>query len=346
MATVSLCMIVKDEEAVLGRCLDSVGMFADEIVVADTGSADGTVWIASCYTDKVYRFSWCDDFSAARNFAFSKGTGDYLFWLDADDVIPPAELKKLMRLKKRLDGERPDMVFMKYAVGFGKTGRPALTFYRERLIANRAGARWTGRVHEAIAPFGKVMREEITIEHRKVKKPDTGRNLRIFETMIKNGEPFGPRERYYYGKELCFCKRYREAAAVLEQAAADEEGWTGDRIDACRYAAFCRERISEERAALDDLLKGLRLGIPGSELCCDIGTWFYRRGRYEDAAFWYREALANGGRTGTDVFVQPEMHGYLPCLRLSDCYMRMGLREQAEHYRKLAARFFRNTYND
>lgn len=131
MASVSLCMIVKDEEAVMARCLKSVQGFADEIVIVDTGSADRTKEIAAGFTEQIYSIPWEDDFAAARNFAFSKGTGDYLFWLDADDVILEEELHKLKGLKERLDQEQPDVVMMKYAVGFDQSGRPTFTFYRE-----------------------------------------------------------------------------------------------------------------------------------------------------------------------------------------------------------------------
>ena len=103
MASVSLCMIVKDEEKVLARCLESVAGFTDEIIIVDTGSTDRTKEIAARFTEHVFSFPWQEDFAAARNFAFSKGKGDYLFWLDADDVIPEEEMEKLQALKKRLD---------------------------------------------------------------------------------------------------------------------------------------------------------------------------------------------------------------------------------------------------
>ena len=113
MVSISLCMIVRNEEKVLGRCLACVQGFADEIIIVDTGSTDRTKEIAFSFTDKVYDFKWKDDFAAARNFAFSRGTGDYLFWLDADDVIRQEEWRKLMDLKRRLDMERPDVVMIK-----------------------------------------------------------------------------------------------------------------------------------------------------------------------------------------------------------------------------------------
>ena len=72
-------MIVKNEEAVLGRCLESIKDMVDEIIIVDTGSMDNTKNIAKRYTDKIYDFPWCDDFSAARNFAFSKAKSFSLF---------------------------------------------------------------------------------------------------------------------------------------------------------------------------------------------------------------------------------------------------------------------------
>ena len=102
MVTLSLCMIVRDEEDVLGRCLESVKDLADEIIIVDTGSNDRTKEIAAYYTDRIYDFEWCDDFSAARNFAFSKGTKDFLMWLDADDVIPGEEAERFRSFKENL----------------------------------------------------------------------------------------------------------------------------------------------------------------------------------------------------------------------------------------------------
>ena len=97
-ARVSLTMIVRDEEKNLPHCLDSVRDVFDEIVVVDTGSKDRTVEIARSFGARVFDFVWVDDFAAARNEALSHATGDYVFWLDADDVVEPAEKEKLRAL--------------------------------------------------------------------------------------------------------------------------------------------------------------------------------------------------------------------------------------------------------
>ena len=77
MATISLCMIVKNEEAVLDRCLSSVSDLVDEIIVVDTGSTDRTREVAARFTRQIYSFPWRDDFAAARNESFSHASMDY-----------------------------------------------------------------------------------------------------------------------------------------------------------------------------------------------------------------------------------------------------------------------------
>lgn len=95
-------MIVKNEEETLARCLNSVYDLVDEIIIVDTGSSDRTVEIAARFTEKIYRYPWNDDFAAARNESFSKASMDYCMWLDADDILEPAEREKFLLLKQSL----------------------------------------------------------------------------------------------------------------------------------------------------------------------------------------------------------------------------------------------------
>lgn len=104
---ISLCMIVRDEEKVLARALDGVKDCVDEIVIVDTGSRDNTKRIAERYTDRIFDFEWCDDFAAARNFSFSKAEGEYILWLDADDIVTEENARLLNEFKPRLIAENP-----------------------------------------------------------------------------------------------------------------------------------------------------------------------------------------------------------------------------------------------
>ncbi|MGC8490861.1 MAG: glycosyltransferase family 2 protein [Syntrophobacteraceae bacterium] len=83
----SLCMIVRDEIDCLERCLDSVKEIADEIVIVDTGSTDGTFELAKRHASRVAQIAWRDDFSYARNIAFDLASGDWILSLDADHYL-------------------------------------------------------------------------------------------------------------------------------------------------------------------------------------------------------------------------------------------------------------------
>lgn len=102
MISISLCMIVKNEERILDRCLSCIADLVDEIIIVDTGSSDRTREIAEGYTDKIYDFAWTDDFSAARNFAFSKATKDYIYSADADEVVDETNRERIRVLKETL----------------------------------------------------------------------------------------------------------------------------------------------------------------------------------------------------------------------------------------------------
>ena len=225
MPSVSLCMIVKNEEDVLARCLESAADLVEEVVIVDTGSTDRTREVAARFTDRVFQFEWTDDFAAARNYAFSLGTMDYLMWLDADDVLLEPDRRAFLALKEGLDPE-VSVVMASYHVGFDESGEPNFSYYRERLIRNHAGMLWKGAVHEAIAAVGRVAYGEFAVTHRKLRPSDPDRNLRIYEKQLARGAALEPRDRFYYGRELFYHRRYEEALTVLRSFL--KEGGAGE----------------------------------------------------------------------------------------------------------------------
>ena len=94
----SLCMITKNEEQLLARCLNSIRAMVDEIIVVDTGSIDNTREIAKAFGAKIYKFKWNDDFAAARNYCLSKACGDWIFSLDADEAIAIRDHQQIVNL--------------------------------------------------------------------------------------------------------------------------------------------------------------------------------------------------------------------------------------------------------
>jgi tetratricopeptide (TPR) repeat protein len=164
-------MIVRDEEKNISACLSSAADLFDEIVVVDTGSTDRTAEIAREFGARVFDFVWVDDFAAARNAALARATGDYAFWLDADDVIDPPQRE---HLKASLDGLRAGEEAA-YVVRCScdpdqNGGRGQTVVDHIRLFPLREDVRWTYRVHEQILPSLRranvpVWWTDITVRH-------------------------------------------------------------------------------------------------------------------------------------------------------------------------------------
>lgn len=195
--TLSLCMIVKDEEAMLGQCLDAVRDHVDEIVVVDTGSTDATVEIARERGARVLHHAWTGDFAAARNASFEAATGDWILYLDADEVLVEGDGPRLRELTGRVWREAM------YLSETNHTGRledgTAVTHNALRLFRNRPEYRFEGRIHEQIAhtlPGFLPERFEPTtvrIEHYgylgevREAKDKSRRNLELLERQVAEG---------------------------------------------------------------------------------------------------------------------------------------------------------------
>lgn len=336
--TCGLCMIVKNEENTLGRCLESVKNLFDEIIIVDTGSQDGTEDIARRYTDKVFHFPWTDDFSKARNYAFSLASTDYAVWLDADDIIPPESFSDWENLILSLDKEMPDMVYLPYNVGFDDGGQPILTFERERLIRLGIGLAFSGAVHEAISPKGKIIHRPAAVSHLGKENRDSKRNIRIFQKLLESGTELSSRDKYYYARELGYAGRLKEAELFYTLCLEDTEAWIENRISACiELGNLCLSENRKERA-LQYYLKSLELSPPRSDVCCRLGQLFMEKGNYEQAKFWYELAPVVHKSVGLS-FVPKDYGGYIPYLQLTVIADRMGNTKLAKKYNELAGSF-------
>ncbi len=336
MCTISLAMIIKDEEAVLERCLRCALPLVDEIVIVDTGSSDHSMEIAKRYSDFVYSFDWQDDFAAARNYAFSLATMDYILWLDADDIITEENQQKFLSLKQSLSPQT-DIVMMKYHVGFDENGKPNFTYYRERLIRNNESFRWEGAIHEAITPHGVIKYADIAITHQKNKVHDPDRNLRIFEKLIRNGKELSPREQYYYARELYYHEQYEKAITWFTSCIVHPDTWIENRIDACRLRSYCYMALNQLHQALCSLTESFAYDVPRAETCCDIATILLQENKLDAAIYWYEQARTCIPDETSGAFVQRDCYDFIPNLQLSVCYDRKHEYEKALLCHKRAA---------
>ena len=330
MASISLCMIVKNEEKVLERCLKSIYKAVDEIIISDTGSTDKTKEIALKYTPFVYNFEWNDDFSAARNFSFSKATKDFVMWLDADDIITEENLLKIIDLKKRLNDT--DIVMMKYHTAFDEEDNPTFSYYRERIIRRDCPHKWKGRVHEVIECSGRKSYSEIAVNHKSVKNEYSTRNLDIYEKQANEGQLTDPRDIFYFGRELYYHKQYDRATETLSNFLDNKNGWIENKIEACKILSFCFSENGDTENALYSLFKSFLYDRPRAEICCLIGNNFMQINQYSNAVHWFELALTISPENENGGFTDLNSYGYLPCIQLCVCYDKLGNYKEAEKY--------------
>ena len=225
--TLSLCMIVKDEEAMLGDCLAAVAPFVDEMIIVDTGSTDRTVEIAREYGATVLTHEWTGDFSAARNVSFDAATSDWILYLDADEVLVDGDGPRLRELLGKVWREAL------YLTETNLTGRvedgTSVTHNALRLFRNRPEYRFSGRIHEQIAntlPGYLAERFENTsvrIDHYgylgevREAKDKSRRNLELLEQQVADGVDT-PFLHFNLGSEYSALDENEQALEAFEKA--------------------------------------------------------------------------------------------------------------------------------
>ncbi|HWQ72599.1 MAG TPA: glycosyltransferase [Desulfitobacteriaceae bacterium] len=336
--TISLCMIVRNEENTIARCLDSVQGIPDEIVIVDTGSSDRTKEIVKEYTAKIFDFPWIDDFAAARNFAFSQATMDYIFWLDADDVLAGPDREQFLKLKKNIDSVM-DVVNMPYLLAFDQSGAVTFSLRRNRLVKRSKNFRWIGAVHEYLEVYGPVLNSDICVTHKGTASNDSERNLKIYEKRKARGESFSPRDLFYYANELFDHQFYQRAIETYQEFLKTGQGWVEDNLSACGKLAQCFEKLGQKDKELEFILKSFEYAPPRAEFCCRLGYYFLGAKQYEKGIFWYKLA--------TQLEKPKESWGpmieacwtWLPHLQLCVCYDRLGKHELAYIHNEIARKY-------
>jgi glycosyltransferase involved in cell wall biosynthesis len=151
-ASVSLCMIVRDEAHQLADCLTPLADLFDDIVIVDTGSRDETRQIARRFTHRVVDFAWCDDFSAARNESLHRAAGEWIFWLDADDRLTPENVARLRTILNALSS-RPSAFLMDTLCVASSAGEMERVVTQPRLFRRHPALKWRRRIHEQLDPW-------------------------------------------------------------------------------------------------------------------------------------------------------------------------------------------------
>lgn len=343
MITISLCMIVKNEEAVLDRCLKSIVDLCDEIVIVDTGSTDATKDIASKYTDKIYDFEWVGDFAKARNYAFSKCNMEYIYSADADEMLDDENRNRFRELKNTLitDIEIVQMWYVN-TKEFATTENYS-TELRPKLFKRLRTFSWIDPVHESVNLNPVVYDSDVEILHLPL-SDHSGRDFEVFERVISRGERLSKKLLKMYARELMIAGKennLKNARDCFEMAFYDAS--RDDEEKSWCYAVLAR--IYRMANVQSEFFKWVLKDIvtkPSSEVCCEIGQYYYDIEDYNEAICWFINAAKE-----TEPALNLHSHTEIPYNMLAECYMKLAdmdelLRdsyiEEADNYRSLACR--------
>lgn len=335
--TISLCLIVKNEEDVVERCIKSVIEAVDEIIIVDTGSIDDTKKIVKNLGGILFDFKWRDDFSAARNYAFSKATKEYILWLDADDVIPEQSLNKLIKLKNNFDNSI-NYVTMNYILAQDPYGNTTCSLRRNRLVKRECNFRWIGEVHEYLEVISPGINVDIDVIHKKEKKIND-RNLKIFQKMIDNKKILSDREIFYYGNELYNNNLIDEAISQYIKFLQLESGWVEDKKTACRNLAQCYILKEDKDNALRAAFKSFEFDTPRADFCCIIGDILMEREAVDAAVFWYEVAAKWAPPEGYLAVMESAYYTWIPHLQLCVAYFKKGDLEKSMYHNEEAGKY-------
>lgn len=331
--TISVCMIVKNEEKRLSACLDSLVPIADEIIVVDTGSVDATKEIAARYTDKIYDFPWIDDFAAARNFAFSKATMEYIYTADADEVIDGDNIRLFQRVKQLLPPET-EIVQMYYLnLAEQNTVYNAKRELRPKLFRRLRTFEWINPIHETVRLDPIVYNSDIEIRHY-AEGHHAKRDLAAFRKALDRGVKLDKVLHSMYAKELFIAGDTDDlrAAVPFFTESLNDPARTDDEHREARCVLARAYRLTGDTAGFFALCLRETIANPCAEMCGEIGRFLYDGGNYAEALCWLNDAIFE-----TEAVISIFTKGPENLTLLADCCEKTSDPDSAAKYRRMAA---------
>ena len=355
--TISACVIMRDSEEDIGRCLASLQEM-DEIIVVDTGSVDRSVEIARGYTDKIYHFEWINDFAAAKNFALDKAQGDWIVFLDSDEFFTEETKGNVRRAAMDYDGllGLPRQLLLrrmelnKDLTVSGSEGTASRLF--------RRGPHYVGAVHEVLAmPSGlrplsvAVPREYLLIGHTGYDpsriQGKIERNAQILQTAHETGHDI-PLQHYNMGKTLMIQGKFREAREEILLSRKTEAPPANFRAEIFRTWYNASQALGDQ-AAMAEAVAAMREEMPNMPDSYAIeGVALWNEERQEEAAPLLERALE---LTRDFVQLNPgEMNVVsqdMPAVAeaLIGFYQQRGEGERAEKIKNILTALSKITYN-
>lgn len=327
-------MIVKNEEEVLDRCLSSIAHLVEEIIIVDTGSTDRTKEIAARYTDQIYDYPWRQDFSEARNYAFSKASMEYIYSADADEVLPSLSQQKFRNLKEAMLPEI-EIVQMKYITEPEyNTVINLRCEYRPKLYKRLRTFVWEDAVHETVRLTPMIYDSDIEVMHYPT-GDHSERDFNLFLLSFDRKKTLSKKLISMYAKELFMVGREQDflnAEPVFLSLYENEEDPVLYEQESAVLIRIARLKGDSERfisLALIDRGEGLI-----AEICYEIGEYFFRKEEYGNAAHWFSKACSEA-----EPLLNVHLGGDMAYFRLADCCEYLADKEGKEELREEAAKY-------
>lgn len=301
IADISLCMIVKNEERVIGQCLKSAQPFFSQIVVVDTGSSDRTKEIAASLGAEVYEFPWTDSFSEARNESLRYARGKWVFWMDADDTVPFRCGEEIQRVALEAPQEVTAFVV---PVQFVEDGPGAGTRVDHvKLFRNNSRIRFEGRIHEQNLTSirqvgGEIARCGAVILHSGYDTSDSGqakkreRDEKLLRLDLEE-RPDHPFVLFNLGMTDHFCGEHQKAIHWLERSLQVSHPSESHVRKAYALLAGSQKALGFSGEALSTVMRGLLVIGDDPELRFQAGLLLTEMNRLAEAKDQYERITAD-----------------------------------------------------
>jgi glycosyltransferase involved in cell wall biosynthesis len=290
MLDLSLCMIVKNEEHVLRRCLKSVKDIVDEIIIADTGSTDNTIKIAAEFTDSIYEYEWTDSFSDARNFVQTKASGKWILVLDADEFV---DRDNLINFKNKLiEQEVAENAFAATIYNFtGAKGDHIVQHNSPRIYRNNGELKYNRTIHEQLAYLnGEYVVSKMCdliiyhsgyLKEEMQNKDKSSRNKKLLEKQ-KSDAGQTAFDYYNMGNEFLSLGNIEKALESFQKAYLNKKdinlGWVPLAVV---EIAVCLINLKRYKEALSVIADAESIWINAPEFLCLKGQVYFLQNRYD-----------------------------------------------------------------
>lgn len=351
----SLCIIVRpsdDEAPYLDRCLASVADYVDEIVITITGKNKEVEKVAKKYKANISYFEWKNDFALARNFNFRQAKGEWIIWLDADDVLK-GKVNELKELCQQADKENVKLLFVEYQYDFDQYGDCIVKHKKGQIVKWNEGIfNWVGELHEEFehnrlfkaAEIKEVVRVHTGVDERNHLRQE--RNLTIAKKKYESN-PKDATAIWNYANTLIGAGKVEQAIQqyinFIAKTGSEEEQYL-----AWLRLSQCYDQLGESGKAIESALEGIRLRPEYPDPYLQLGTLAYHAKDYKRAKVYLLDGLRkvkDSPHEDKTIVWNPRNYDFNPLMTLFNVYYSLGEAEQALHILETLNRMFPKNEN-